>query len=444
MKTVDLNYKPRRWQKECHDDLARFRVYALHRRAGKTVMATMELIYGALNCQKEMGLFVFVAPFLSQAKAIAWGMVKFRLKELIMLGAVHVNEAELTITFKHNDAKIKLYGSDNPDALRGVRIDGAVLDEVAQQKPEIWEDIIQPALSDRKGWAIFIGTPDGVNMFSEKFFKAKELAGWSSKLFTVYDTEAIEPDEVERLRRDMSESSFKREYLCDFSAAGEDQLISLAQIDEATKRVYKIGEFDYAPKIIGVDPARFGDDSSVIFKRQGLMAFEPLAFQGVDNMELADQVAYHINSWNPDAVFCDAGNGSGVIDRLRQLGHDVIEVAFGGKPLNPKYQNKRAEMWDECRDWLKIGGCIPNHIRLKQDLGTPRYWFDKLGKMILEPKDDIKKRGLPSSDYADALCLTFAAPVVAKRDMKRDAKGIPSNHTSNYDPLSIDAARGRG
>ena len=439
MQTVDLGYRPRAWQKECHSDPARFRVYALHRRAGKTVMATMELIYGALNCKLELGLFVFVAPFLSQAKSIAWGMIKYRLRELVQLDAVHVNEAELTITFKNNGAKLKLFGGDNPDALRGVRLDGCVIDEVAQIRPEIWDDIIQPALSDRKGWSIFIGTPSGVNMFSEKFYKAKTIPGWSSKLFTVYDTEAIDPVEVERLKRDMAESSFRREYLCDFAAAGDDQLIALQLIEESVNRVYKLNEFDYAPKIIGVDPARFGDDSSCIVKRQGLMMYEPIAFNGMDNMSLANQVAYHINSWKPDAVFIDAGNGGGVIDRLRQLGHSVIEVPFGGKPLNPKYANKRAEMWDELRDWLKLGGQIPNNIRLKQDLGTPRYWFDKLGKLILEPKDDIKKRGLPSPDYGDAAVLTFAMPV-----MRKAAERVVEKQTMQYEynPLSTDAARG--
>ncbi len=430
---IDLRYKPRKWQLECHKDRGkRFRVYALHRRAGKTVMATMELINAAFEFKQELGLFVFIAPFLSQAKAIAWGMIKFRLREMVVNKAIHINEAELTITFLHNGSKLKLFGGDNPDALRGVRVDGCVIDEVAQIRPEVWDDIIQPALSDRKGWAVFIGTPSGINLFSEKFFKAKTLPDWVSRLFTVYDTDAIDAEEVERLKRDMSEASFKREYLCDFSASGEDQLIPLGEIEESTKRIYKPNEFDYAPKIIGVDPARFGDDSSVIIKRQGFMLFDPIAFQGMDNMDLAAQVAYHITSWEPDAVFIDAGNGSGVIDRLRQLGHVIIEVPFGGKPINPKYANKRAEMWCELRDWIKGGGCIPNHIRLKQDLAMPRFWFDKFGRLILEPKDDIKKRGLPSSDYADAACLTFAASVVPQHKVKIKS----ATYEYDYDPLS--------
>ena len=433
MTNVDLKYKPRKWQQKCHANRSRFRVFALHRRAGKSTMATMELIDSALKCHLELGLFVYIAPFLSQAKAIAWGMIKFRLKDLIELDAVHVNEAELTITFKSNGAKIKLYGSDNPDSLRGVRLDGAVLDEVGQMKPVIWDEIIQPALSDRKGWAIFIGTPSGINLFSEKFFKAKTLEGWSSDLFTVYDTEAIDKEEVERLKRDMSQVSFAREFLCDFSAAGDDQLISLDDVEVASKRILKVGSCDYAPKIMGVDPARFGDDASVIVRRQGFQCFEPISFQGMDNMELANQVIYYINSWEPDAVFIDAGNGSGVIDRVRQLGHEVVEVPFGGKSGDPKCANKRSEMYCNLRDWLREGGAIPDHARLKQDLATPRYWFDKFNRIILEPKDDIKKRGLPSSDYSDGLALTFAHPVSIKSKVKNFNK--KAGFVNVYDPL---------
>jgi hypothetical protein len=429
---INLNYVPRKWQAICHADRTRFRVIVLHRRGGKSTFASMELIDAALKFDKELGLFAFISPFLSQSKAIAWGMIKFRLKELIQHNAVHINEAELTVTFQNNGAKIKLYGGDNYDSLRGVRLDGVVIDEVANIKPELWESVVQPALSDRNGFAIFIGTPGGIDLFSEKYHKAKTLPNWSAHLFTVYDTDAINPEEVERLKRDMSETSFSREFLCDFSAAGEDQLISMGEIEESAQRVYKYGEFSYSPKIIGVDPARFGTDASVIIKRQGFTMFDPISFHGINNMQLADQVAYHISEWHPDAVFIDSGNGGGVIDRLRQLGHTVIEVPFGGKAANPMYVNKRTEMWNNMKLWIKEGGSIPNHVRLKQDLATPTYWFNG-DKMLLEPKDDIKARGLPSTDYGDAACLTFAAPVVKQKDMggqDRDA-----GYKQGYDPF---------
>lgn len=430
---VSLQYFPRDWQRKCHLERKRFTVLALHRRAGKTELAIMELLDKALRFDKDLGLFFYVAPFLKQAKAIAWARLKQRVEPLRVTDLVEIHESELSVKFKHNGTMIRIFGADNPHAMRGVRLDGAVIDEVAQIKPEVWNDIIQPALSDRKGWALFIGTPQGVNLFSELFFKAQSTPEWHSAKFTVYDTGSIDELEVERLKRDMSETSFAREYMCDFSAAGDDQLISLSDVETACHRVMTDRDISFAPRILGVDPARFGDDRSVIFARQGLQAFTPQVFRGIDNMDLAARVAAKIEEWKPDAVFVDAGAGSGVIDRLRQLGHDVIEVAFGGKPIDPKYLNKRAEMWFEVREWIKLGGAIPNMVDLKQDLSAPIYWFDAAGRIQLEPKDDIKKRGLPSPDLADALALTFAQPV-SKRSII-DNFGARVRVSREYDPL---------
>lgn len=438
-RTVDLGYRPRQWQRECHIARKRFTVLALHRRAGKTELAIMELVDAALKFNKELGLFFYVAPYLKQAKIIAWARLKQRLSALIALGAIEVNESELAVRFRHNSAIIRIYGADNPDGMRGVRLDGVVIDEVAQIKPEVWTEVIQPALSDRKGWALFIGTPSGVNLFSELFYKAQKLSDWHSALWTVYDTDAIDPEEVERLRRDMNETSFAREYLCDFSAAGDDQLISLADAQQAANRVYVARDIDYAPRILGVDPARFGDDRSVIMPRQGLQCFPPLVFRGIDNMQLAARVADKIDTWQPDAVFIDVGNGAGVIDRLRQLGYDIIEVNFGSKPADQRYLNKRAEMWYAMREWLRSGGAIPNVSDLKQDMAAPIYWYDASNKIVLEPKDDIKARGLPSPDLGDGLALTFAAPV-EKRAHRLENRladaGVRADTRRPYDPYA--------
>lgn len=434
--TIDLGYRPRDWQNRCHLDRKRFTVLALHRRAGKTELAIMELIDKALKFKLDLGLFFYIAPFLKQAKSIAWARLKQKLGPLLRAGAVEINESELSVTFKHNGAVIRVFGGDNPDAARGVRLDGVVIDEVAQIKPEIWNDVLQPTLSDRKGWALFIGTPAGINLFSELYYKAESLSDWHAARFTVYDTGAIDPDEVARLKRDMAETSFAREYLCDFTAAGDDQLISLADSEEAARRQYKPKEFEHAPVILGVDPARFGDDRSVIVRRQGLQCFDPLVYRGIDNMDLAARVAAQIKEHNPDAVFIDSGAGAGVIDRLRQLDFDVIEVPFGGKSTYPNlYLNRRAEMWFEMKSWIESGGAIPNDPSLKQELATPVYWFDSAGRKVLEPKDEIKKRlqGGGSPDTADALALTFAYPVQKRSPI--DALGIKRDR-NDYDPYA--------
>ena len=437
---VRLDYHPREWQKQCHLQRKRFSVYALHRRAGKTELAIMELIDKAMKFDKPLGMFVYIAPFLKQAKAIAWSRLKEKLQPLRLNGAVEVNEGDLSVTFRHNGSIIRLFGGDNPDAMRGLRVDGAIIDEVAQIKPEVWMDIIQPALSDRKGWAVFIGTPAGINLFSEIFFKANELPEWHAARYTVFDTQAIDPDEVERLQRDMAETSFAREYLCDFSAAGDDQLISLSDAELASQRTYLQADTQHAPKILGVDPARFGDDRSVVFKRQGLQAFDPVVYRGIDNMELAARIANTINTWQPDAVFIDSGAGAGVIDRLRQLDYDVVEVPFGGKAIAPEqFINRRTEMWWLMKEWIEERGAIPNNVALKQELATPVYWFDSAGRKVLEPKDQIKKRlqGGGSPDLADALALTFAFPVAKQHREDIAIKAMNrTDHKKEYNPYA--------
>lgn len=431
MTTIDLRYRPRPWQKACHARTERFQVLALHRRAGKTELALMRLIDAALRFTLEQGLFFYVAPQLKQAKAITWSRLKRRIEPLRVAGLVDVNEGELWVRFKPNGAMIRIYGADNPDAMRGVRLDGVVIDEVAQTKPEVWDEVLQPALSDRLGWALFIGTPNGVNLFSKLFFKRDP--DWYSALFTVYDTDALNADEVLRLKRDMPDNAFAREYLCDFAAAGESQLLSLTDIINAGEKVYEPSTYTFAPKVLGVDPARFGDDRSVIFPRQGLLSFEPQVFHGIDNMLLASRVAEQIEQFEPDAVFVDAGNGAGVIDRLRQLGYDVTEVHFGGKPIEPRFVNKRAEMWWLMREWITAGGAIPRLQALRQDLAAPTYSYDAQDRVALEAKDDIKARGLPSPDLGDALALTFAYPV-AKRTLA-SRLGLTPKRTE-YDPVN--------
>ena len=230
--------------------------------------------------------------------------------------------------------------------------------------------------------------------------------------------------------------------LCDFSAAGDNQLISLSDVQLACQRHLKAADYSWAGRVLGIDPARFGDDRSVVFPRQGLHAGKPWVFKGLDNMALADRIAQIIEDWKPDAVFCDAGNGAGVIDRLRQLHYDVTEVAFSASPTHARYLNKRAEMWWDVREWLRAGGAIPDLVELKQDLAAPTYRFTPADKIQLESKDDLKARGLPSPDLGDALALTFAYPVHRDESTVARAQRMGlSSRTSSEDVLAYDPYR---
>ncbi len=435
MKVV-IPYRPRFPQDEIHKQLEthRFCVLVAHRRLGKTVLSVNHLIKRAITDRKERGMYAYLAPFRNQAEQIAWGYLKHYTSQI---PAISINEQKLSILLP-NGATIRIFGADNPDALRGMYFDGVVIDEVAQIKPTLWGEVIRPALSDRKGWAAFIGTPKGINLFSQIYDQALNLMSkgdpdWCAMLYSVEQTHVIDEKELAALKVEMSENEFRQEFLCDFSAAQDNGLIPIDDIRAAANKFYRESEYMGAPLIYGIDVARFGSDASVIFKRRGLVAFEPIVIRKFDNMALADRIAVEMAKEKPEAVFIDSGAGQGVIDRLRQMRFDVVEVPFGAQAIDKEqFANRRMEMWWHMAQWIKQGGAIPPDPVLQGDLGAPTYGYTPKGPKILEAKDKLKERIGRSPDLADALALTFAAPVAPKlsRSMERAIYGV----NDSYDP----------
>lgn len=370
-----------------------------------------------------MPRYAYVAPYRKQAKDIAWSYLKYYTH---VIPGVKVNESDLYIEFPSrnegcNGARIFICGADKPDSLRGAYWDGAILDEYAQIRPEAWDEVIRPMLSDRSGWAVFVGTPKGQNQFYDKYLQALKESDWYCCLVRADESGLFSPggeygpEEYAQLQREMSAEAFRQEFLCDFTASAFNALITIDAVTKAASRAYDKQDIALAPKILGVDVARYGDDSCVIFKRQGLVAFEPKVYRNIDNMTFAAYLMREIEKTQPDAVFVDAGRGEGVIDRCRQMGFEVTEVNFGSKALKPeKYVNKRCEMWDEMRDWIENGGALPQTPELKSELVVPEYSFDAKNRMKLMSKDEVKEVLGKSPDIADALALTFAGPVRPK------------------------------
>ena len=443
---IDMGFRPRPWQLDCFVSMKRFTVLVVHRRGGKTLAAVMKLIDAALRSKVSDARFGYIAPQRNQAKTIAWDYLR---RFGTMVPGVQVSEQELWVQFP-NGARVRLFGSDAPDSLRGQYFDGLVLDEVAQMKPEVWGEILLPALSDRQGWALFIGTPKGMNLFSELYFRARTDPDWFAASYTCYETEALAADEIERVKKEMTEPQFRQEMLCDFSASSENRFISIDLVNDARTREAVCGIYD--PLIMGVDVGRFGDDESVIYIRKGRdgRTHPPLRYRGLDTMALATRVAEQYEFFRADGLFVDEGGvGGGVVDRLRQLRVPVIGVQFGGRPDRSqpgqefvRYANKRAEMYGNVREWLK-GGAIPDDNDLAQELTGIEYGFvlrEGVDAILLESKDDMKKRGIGSPDIADALALTFAYPVQANRNAGRAAAFLRPQVQADYDPYQ-DAPR---
>lgn len=417
---LEMPYTPRPlWENVIHPalDAHRFAVLVCHRRFGKTVGVICQMLKRAWECKKESPRYAYVAPYRNQAKMIAWEYIKFYSS---VIPKRKVNESELYIELpsihaNRSGARIYIIGADHPDALRGGYFDGAILDEYAQIKKELWDEVLRPALSDREGWAVFIGTPKGQNQFYETYQRALNDPAWFSCLYSVADTGIIPPDELEDMQRDMTPMAIRQELYCDFSASASDVVIPIDLVTAASKRELTEADVAGAPVILGLDVARFGDDATVLTVRKGLWCQRQQVHRGLDTMQAADVLINAINTYNPKAVFVDVGAmGAGVVDRVRQLHYRITEVNFGGSPQDTdRYANLRAEMYFKLRKWLEDGGALPNEPTLKSELSVVEYQFARNGKIILEPKEKVKEKIGKSPDYADSLALTFAMPVFA-------------------------------
>ena len=217
-----------------------------------------------------------------------------------------------------------------------------------------------------------------------------------------------------------------------FPPAGFNTLIGPDEVAVAIRRHYVEHDYSASARVVGVDVARQGDDSSVIFKRQGLVAFTPQQYRGLDGTQGAGLVARLMLDWSADATFIDntGGFGSSWIDNLMRLGHAPVGVQFAGKSDSPRYYNKRAEMAFECVEWIKRGGAIPDVPELIAALTRTTYTHQG-DRLLLEPKDAVKTKLGYSPDHFDALMLTFAAPVA-----RASQHGLSrSRHAVEYDPF---------
>jgi len=215
--TIDCAYRPREQFVPFHKRTERFACIVAHRRAGKTVACINDLQDGALRCQKVRPRFAYLSPYLKQSKTVAWDYLRAAIAPLRDLGAT-VNETELRVDY-HNGGQVRLYGADNADALRGIYLDGVVLDEFADMDPRVWSEVIRPALADRQGWAVFIGTPKGRNEFYKLWERSRKDDGWFSLMLKASETGLIAEGELELAKRDLTEDQYAQEFECSFDAA---------------------------------------------------------------------------------------------------------------------------------------------------------------------------------------------------------------------------------
>lgn len=320
----------------------------------------------------------------------------------------------------------QLWSEENPDAFAGVHNHNGILvvfDEASGIPAPIWtvtEGFFTEPVLDRY-WFVFSNPRRNTGAFFECFHKFRDH--WNRRNLDSRTVEGTDTAQLQKIVDKYGDDSDEAriEVKGEFPRQGDRQFISRELISLAADR--ELIQDGHAALIMGVDPARFGDDKTVIRFRQGRDArsWPVYKFKHKDNMAIANECAHLIQKYNPDAVCIDAGNGTGIIDRLREMKYRVHEVWFGSKSEEPEYYNKRTEIWAKLREWLK-GGCIDRDAELLDDLSSPEYKFIGAGdRIMLESKEEMKKRGFSSPDNGDALACTFAVNV-ASRDL-RTSKG---------------------
>lgn len=214
---TDLNIQLLDWQKQVWEDPTRFKIVAAGRRTGKSRLAAWMLIVNALQADK--GHVFYVAPTQGQARDIMWQTL-LELAHPVVTNA-HINNLQIKLV---NGATISLKGADRPETMRGVSLKFLVMDEYADMKPEVFEQILRPALADQKGAALFIGTPMGRNHFYDmyKYAELEDDESYTAWHFTSYDNELLDPEEIDLAKKSMSSYAFRQEFMASFEARGSE------------------------------------------------------------------------------------------------------------------------------------------------------------------------------------------------------------------------------
>jgi hypothetical protein len=324
----------------------------------------------------------------------------------------------------------RLWSAENPDAYAGVHnFDGVlvVFDEASGIDDSIWA-VTSGFFTENtpnRFWMAFSNPRRNTGYFYEAFNSKREF--WTTKVVDARTVEGTDKQVYQQIIDEYGADSSQAhvEVYGQFPSEGDDQFISASLVDEAMKRPKY--QDQSAPIVIGVDPARFGADATVIAVRQGRDIIAIQRHRGDDTMTVVGHVIEAIEEYKPALVVIDEGGlGAGIVDRLKEQRYKIKGVNFGNKSANPvMYGNKRAEMWGKMKDWLKTAS-IPLDRFLKTDLISPMMKPDSKGTIFLESKKDMKARGLASPDAADAICVTFAFPVA-----HREARESTQRRTYN-------------
>ena len=331
MEVIEIDYKPRPQALEFHNRSERFAVLVAHRRFGKTVAAVNDLIRAALLINLPNVRVAYIAPYLSQSKAVAWDYALEYTKDI---PHIKVNHSELRIDFP-NGARFRLFGADNYNAMRGLYFDAVVLDEMADFPASAWPTVIRPAIVDRKGCATIIGTPKGKNEFWEMYDYAKNHPEWWCRMFKASETDILDEDELEEAKRTMGEDRYEQEFECSFEAAIQGAYY--AQEMKAATSDGRVTNVPYDPAV-GVTTAwdlGIGDSTAIFFAQYvgqeiRIIDYYESSGVGLDHYaKVLSEKGYHYSEHilPHDVQVKELGTGKSRVETLDALGISDITIA---------------------------------------------------------------------------------------------------------------------
>jgi phage terminase large subunit len=352
---IVIPYSPRPLQSRLHNEMTRKRwgVIVCHRRFGKTVWAINHILRAAFMCKLSSPRFAYMAPTYRQAKNVAWDYLK---QFAGAVPGVKFHETELRCDLP-NGARISLLGAENPDSLRGIYLDGCVMDEVADMPESVFPEVIRPALSDRGGWCIFVGTPKGQNMFYELYEQACSEEDWLAAVYRASETGILPPDELEAARRMMSPDQYAQEFECSWSANIPGAIYG-KELEEATAagRVTKV-PYDPVYRVDTWWDLGVGDSTAIWFTQT-----VGRAVHVIDFYEARGEGLPH---------YCKVLNERGYLYGTHNAPHDIEVRELGSG------KSRREVAWELGLNFRVVPRLpLEDGIHAAQML-IPRLWFDR-------------------------------------------------------------------
>lgn len=387
----------------------RWGVAVAHRRAGKTVACINDLLDGTLRCTKPDPRFAYIAPLYTQAKDVAWGYVK---RYGLTIPGAKENESELRLDLP-GGRRMRLYGADNYDRLRGGYLDGVILDEYADMDPRAWSEVIRPMLADRQGWALFIGTPKGKNAFWDVWDRAGTEPNWFRTMLKASETGLLPQDELDDARRVMTPEQYEQEFECSFDAAIIGAYYG-KEMSAAAERITRVPH-DPAVEVETWWDLGIGDSTAVWFVQRvnSEIRFidyieasgEGLPFYAKALRERPYLYSRHVLPH--DVEVRELGTGKSRKEMLAGLGMQNIVVA----PKLPIDDGIQAVRMLLPRAWFDAEKCKQGIEALKQ---YRRDWDDKLKVFRSHPLHNWASHGADAARtgaVVDPPPSTWAAPI---------------------------------